>query len=814
MVSIILFSIFLNLVTCFCLSIFLLVIKNKYKTFTVFNINLIFWSLFYILAITADTPEKALFYYRIHLAFTVFIPYFAFNFVLEFSNHYLDRRIRNVVLFIAILLSASMFTGFGITSIRPFLDFKFVPKTGIGFDLWVLYYSCILLYIHTILYKIIKNDSRNRLVFISYLIGFLGGSTNIFFYLGIPIYQWGNYLVSVYGCLITYAIIKHRIFDVSVIVNEGLARLLAIIILAILYFVLGNAYHTLDPKATLISDNLFNLSFILLALELYRFLVKKFHNAYRWEILLKKINQKLIDVMDVNGLWLELRNIFEKEIKAEIKMLVIFGNNHNSQIFGDYIKAIPEYFLQEIKKLKLPVTKNDAPTELQNIFDSENSVLIPFISHLEVIGFMMVSKSSSKLNYNDLMLFDNLSFQIGVLADRINAYQEISARKIDHEIALQKEKSLQDKALALKSLAGSIAHEMRNPLNALNLSLNEITDAASKNELEKINQYSAIGKNSIGRANQVINMILAELRDQNLEVKNLENLSAKKLIEKAIVEYGYNSREEKQRIILDLKEDFIIKVSETLFIYILFNLLKNALYYVGSVITIKTEIRENFNCVIVTDNGPGISKQDLANLFKDFSTSGKKDGTGLGLSFCRRTMTAFGGNIGVESEFGKYTEFSLLFPKIEDATISNISEPRNENSISTKFLGKKKILLADDEELNRKLTAKFLERYHAITDQAAHGEEALEKLKKNNYDLILMDIEMPIMNGLDSVTKIRQHQKNQNLNLIPIIAITGDANPARKEKILETGFNDFFLKGSDCELLLELIVKHLGEDKL
>ncbi|MDA7704893.1 HAMP domain-containing histidine kinase, partial [Rickettsiales bacterium] len=135
-------------------------------------------------------------------------------------------------------------------------------------------------------------------------------------------------------------------------------------------------------------------------------------------------------------------------------------------------------------------------------------------------------------------------------------------------------------------------------------------------------------------------------------------LSISDTVKKAIKQYSYKNQEEKNLINLDLEDDFIFRGDENMMIFVIFNLLKNSLYY-KSKIKIRTEAKPDGNYLYFKDYGPGIEKDKLALIFESFFTSGKKDGTGLGLPFCKRIMTAFEGDIICRSEIGKWTEFQL-----------------------------------------------------------------------------------------------------------------------------------------------------------
>ena len=188
---------------------------------------------------------------------------------------------------------------------------------------------------------------------------------------------------------------------------------------------------------------------------------------------------------------------------------------------------------------------------------------------------------------------------------------------------------------------------------------------------------------------EVIDIILANLKDKGRKEK-LEFLSTSDLLTSAIQEYGFDNEVQKERVILNTKENFIIKANKTAFTYVIFNLLKNALYYLNShpnqyvKIYFKKGLRESdFNQVIVENNGPAIPMNKIKNLFEPFYTFGKKDGTGLGLDFCKKTMESFGGKIECESEIGKFTKFILSFPKISDVEIKKLLPNNNKTNFDS-----------------------------------------------------------------------------------------------------------------------------------
>jgi two-component system, CAI-1 autoinducer sensor kinase/phosphatase CqsS len=157
----------------------------------------------------------------------------------------------------------------------------------------------------------------------------------------------------------------------------------------------------------------------------------------------------------------------------------------------------------------------------------------------------------------------------------------------------------------------------------------------------------------------IIDMILNNIKDSNIDQSNFIEISISDTVKKAIRQYAYKSGDEKDLVSFDLN-DFIFKGDENMMIFVIFNLLKNFLYY-KSKIEIRTQTKPDGNYLYFKDYGPGIEKDKLTLIFESFFTSGKKDGTGLGLPFCKRIMTTFDGNIICRSKIGKWMKFEMRF---------------------------------------------------------------------------------------------------------------------------------------------------------
>ena len=417
----------------------------------------------------------------------------------------------------------------------------------------------------------------------------------------------------------------------------------------------------------------------------------------------------------------------------------------------------------------------------------------------------------------------------------------------------------------LKLLDGSIAHELRNPLNSINVVAMQIESFSheikrsmiykedikfleksinNKELIEKIINNSEISKNekrvlfkhvssitqSIKEANNIIDLVLSDMSEKSIDESEFIYLKPQEIVD-IIQKYYQNLDSNLSKIIFNLPDDknsnnFYFKTMLDRFSFIFNNLIKNSLYYSSSFsdfnITIGFEQKKingkNYNIIYFLDNGPGISPDKMDKLFKDFSTFSKKGGTGLGLAFCKKNMKIFDGDIICESKYGEgnqgWTKFSLLFPY-----------PTEEDIIKTNLNSKKKkILIVDDHKINIIALKNKIEKCLPlmICDVANGGREAITKVENNNYHLIIMDIQMPDIDGIEASRKIKKINKD-----VPIIAATSLSYETFNNEIIKRGSDNDFIaytnKTVPNNILMRSITKlildyeddfaYLGNDK-
>lgn len=386
-------------------------------------------------------------------------------------------------------------------------------------------------------------------------------------------------------------------------------------------------------------------------------------------------------------------------------------------------------------------------------------------------------------------------------------------QKIEKEHEAQKQRNK-----LLESLSASIAHELKNPLLSIKMKIiathnNMQQFKISDQQNEIFRECFMFIESSIKRANDIIAISLNELRGKRFTPDELIYMEICHIIRKAIEEYGYDNNSDKEKIKFDFKDDFIFRADKAAFIYVIFNLIKNSLYYSNNKkkfqITITTKKAKDYNIVIVKDNGPGIKTEELEKIFESFYTSGKKGGTGLGLPFCKRAIKSFFGNIKCESEFGKWTKFIISLPKIDDENAKKAKKAidlRHKSSSSSVFLKttRAKILLVDDYKMNVVPLKSEIEAHlpNFSCDIEIDSTKVSNLIKKKKYNLVLMDLDMPKMDGFQCTKAIRKINNN-----IPILAHTSHKTKDIVQKVIEVGMNGFMTKPCDNMVMLRNVSK-------
>jgi signal transduction histidine kinase/CheY-like chemotaxis protein len=343
-------------------------------------------------------------------------------------------------------------------------------------------------------------------------------------------------------------------------------------------------------------------------------------------------------------------------------------------------------------------------------------------------------------------------------------------------------------------IAGSIAHEMRTPLAQIQHALRCIDAEVSPGSAAA--RAAQQGQTAIRRGLQSISMTLQQISARNPTPTELGTLSAERCVRKALDEYAYDSPQARDRVRLDVEQDFPFRGHATALELVLFNLLKNSLYYLpihphmDVSITVKATPTP---LIVVRDTGPGISPLLVPRLFEEFQTNGKADGTGLGLAFCRRTLREWGGDIECRSEQGHFTEFTLSFVAATAACAASPAAPH-------RSLAGRTVLIVDDQRFNRTIARALVCDLGLNALEAEHGQQALDMLQQGaSPDVILMDVNMPGLDGMATARMVREIPGVAGH--VPVFALTANDSPAVWAAAREAGMQGVLAKPIDIEAL-------------
>jgi len=428
-----------------------------------------------------------------------------------------------------------------------------------------------------------------------------------------------------------------------------------------------------------------------------------------------------------------------------------------------------------------------------------------------------IVRSKSKLN--TVLIILSASFVI-LLISLFFAYEHrkelVSELKIKNKEYLKAKEKSEQLAKSKSRFFSTVSHELRTPLyGVIGLSTILLEDKSLKKHEEDLKTLKF-------SADYLLALINDVLQINKIDSKNHEDERAafnlRSLIKKISSSFEYMRIQNKNRIHIHISEGipkFILGNSVRLS-QVLMNLIGNACKFTedGDIYIIaETVASTRSNTTIkfyIKDTGIGIPKNKLTCIFDEFSQADtidyKYQGTGLGLPIVKKLLALSNSKIDVESESGKGSlfSFSLTF----DVT-AKIEKKKDIAIIDTQHIWGKKILIVEDNRINQMVTKKILQKSHAICSVAENGEEAVKMVREEDFDLVLMDINMPKKNGMEATSEIRQFNSD-----IPIIALTAVEVEEMRQQIYESGMNDIIVKPYDINNFTQTLLKNLPQSEV
>ncbi|MBU1668617.1 response regulator [bacterium] len=530
-------------------------------------------------------------------------------------------------------------------------------------------------------------------------------------------------------------------------------------------------------------------------------------------------------------------NLLNKLFIITVKMTkqVIKKEPHNEKLINEYqtlssttgllFKQQRENSLNSLYVALDTLSKNNA-----NFFTT--SLLLSTLAFSVVVGMSLFLYAHIKRRFHKVRLsLYNLSTnepdfskkmhvehadEIGELVQGFNQLQSKLEKDYEHLHTLKVK--AEDTAKLKSEFLANMSHEIRTPMNGIigmsYLTLQTHLDSKQRDFIEKIDNSA---KNLLGIINNILDLSKIEAGKLSLEKIDFK---LHEVLNNSVDLVRFKMQEKNIQLYIHYEENLsLLFHGDSLRLsQILNNLLSNAVKFTskGEIHIFINKVHHNRYQFKIKDTGIGLTKEEQKNLFKSFSqadgsTSRKYGGTGLGLAISKQLVEMMNGKIWVESTYQRGSSF--IFEIEMRALLNSLGtkklptqiqkEEEKENQHNIELLEGKRILLAEDNFINQEIIIGLLENSNIKIDIAENGQEAIDLYKQHTYTLILMDIQMPILDGYDAAKVIRQTDTE-----IPIIAITASAMKEDVQKTILSGMNDHLNKPIDVNQLYKILLKY------
>ncbi len=490
--------------------------------------------------------------------------------------------------------------------------------------------------------------------------------------------------------------------------------------------------------------------------------------------------------------------------------IIIDGNDFFAQTLGyDSIN--------EIVAAKVPITSFYSNVE------QRNALMQLLQKDKQVNDFRLDVESGNRKGVISIYaILDELEGVINTIILDITEKEKSIKQLKENEESLIKLNKIAEKSNQAKSIfLANMSHEFRTPMNSI-LGMTELllkTDLTKK-QFNFINVITKSAENLLVVINDILDF--SKIESGELVFENI-SFRIKDTIADVVNSTFYRAKQKNIELVCNYLsyggDGYILKGDSVRLNQILLNLVDNAVKFTEKgKVEIEVEKTEQTEKTItlrisVSDTGIGIKQNkinDILNSFTqgDISTNRKYGGTGLGLTISKYLIEMFGGKLLISSEVGVGSVFSFEIEFEIGNQTELVALKENEKEYNNKLDQNIKILLAEDEPFNQLVVQSMVEEWGFDIEIAKNGNEALELLSQKQFDIILMDIQMPELDGLECTRIIRNEFKSP-INLIPIIAVTANAYTEDHKIFYETGINEIISKPFKSQVLFEKIVEML-----
>ncbi len=411
-----------------------------------------------------------------------------------------------------------------------------------------------------------------------------------------------------------------------------------------------------------------------------------------------------------------------------------------------------------------------------------------------------------------LLIFLCLSVIVVVILVNLWKIYRNEANLIDYGARVEQYAKSKSRFLA------NMSHEIRTPLNSvIGFSEQLSNDNLSESQKQQVESIKTSSVLLLDLVNDILDF--SKYEGDKIKFDNTP-FSIAGAINEVINSIGIQAEKKgiKLHKMISFNENLYVNGDALRLKQVIMNLLSNAIKFTekGSV-TLKADLVSSSKKKVVlqmqiADTGMGIEEKDLVLIFDEFAqvnyaaTRDSQKGTGLGLAICKKIVDLQNGKIYVTSAVGKGSIFTFEIPY--EITDELVNKKRPQTVVDIQKLSGKKALLVDDNKLNVLLAQTVLKKYKIITDTAYNGKEAFDLFEKNEYDLILTDVQMPIMGGVELTRLIRSYVDAKK-SAIPVLGITANIMEDDRKRYLATGINDLVLKPYSESELIEKMAQYV-----
>lgn len=414
----------------------------------------------------------------------------------------------------------------------------------------------------------------------------------------------------------------------------------------------------------------------------------------------------------------------------------------------------------------------------------------------------------------------------GNLMKIVGTAQDVTEAKELEKKLIEAKEYAEELAKAKDQFLANMSHEIRTPLNAIigftRLLLKSKLTNTQKKELEAI---KASGDLLLALINDILDLAKIESGKMTLEKVPI---SLHSLMDTVYDSFEVRLKEKKIKATKNISKQLpemvvgdYVRISQ-----ILINIISNAIKFTPEkgIIALSVDVIETQNNKVkvaftVKDSGIGIAQDKIMQIFDPFvqsttETTREFGGTGLGLSIVKKLVTLMNGAISVDSELGGGSVFRIVIPfekyQALERLENNVQQLAQQQDVSLNKMYDVSVLLVEDNSINQYLAQTVLKQIGFIVDTADNGKIALSMIEQNNYDVVLMDLMMPELDGFETTICVR-NLKDKNKSIIPIIALTADVNKTDVDKCFEIGMNDYISKPFNPDDLQTKIYRLLND---